>query len=142
MASKDAFAALPGPMSTPNANGVGCEIDDDRDMRPMLLDNEGGIVCGCPGMTGCVGEWYDALVGEYARLVESANETAECSSGGNPVAVVPATECPWRETVGRDSDHDIPGRVELEEKDVEASGAGALAGPAGRDAKSAGGYAS
>ena len=43
IASNAALTALDGGMSTPNANGVGCEIDDERDMRPVVPDNTGGI---------------------------------------------------------------------------------------------------
>lgn len=49
------FAALPVGLSTPNANGAGCEMDDERDKRPIVPDNTGGIADCWPGITGMTG---------------------------------------------------------------------------------------
>ena len=87
-------------------------------------------------MTGCVGEWYAGAVGEKARFVVRAG-TLEWGSDGSP-----ETECGCRTTAGRVSVQAVPANVALDEKDVDANGAGAVAGPVGREVKSVGGCAS
>lgn len=63
--------------------------------------------------------------------------TPECGSDDSP-----ETECGCLTTAGRVSDHAEFTRGEFVEKDVDGSGTGAVAGPAGREEKSVEGCAS
>ena len=134
----NAFGGCP---STPNANGLAlCEIDDERDMRPT---GAAALTGACEGIVGCVGEVKPLAAAEggvYATFVATAS--------GRPVSaptVAPERECACRGTAGRLLSAHAAGicAAALAAANVAcASGAGALAGPAGRAAKSVGGCAS
>lgn len=91
---------------------------------------------GMGGMLACVGEWNDAEVGVYTRLVEMAEGMPPCCIT-DMEELAPDIECACR-VPGRESGHGGFDKFAFEGK-VEGARVGAVAGPEESAAKSVGG---